>query len=169
MEKVFCATCKQSKARLECGLCQTPICRTCAQFLERNSFLLLEPEVPSELNHETYCAPCFVKTVGPALSDYEDTVSRARSVLVFTRSRGDETRVVRSSEKKLSVFDCSDEEETLLKLAFIAAQRKYNALLDVEFKSKKIRNGGYQTSLWSGSGIPARVDAAKFPVPDRNA
>ncbi len=169
MEKVFCSTCKQTKARLACGLCQTDICRTCAQFLERHSFLLLEPEVPADLNHETYCPACFIANVAPALNEYEDTVARARAVLVFTRSRGDETRVVRSSEKPLSVADCSDQKETLLKLAFIAARKKFNALLDVEYKSKKVRNGGYQTSIWSGSGIPARVDAEKFPTPDRNA
>ena len=168
MEKVLCASCKQTKARVTCGLCETPICRTCAQFLERHSFLLWEPKVPAELEHETYCAPCFISKVAPALSDYEDTVNRARAVLVFWRSRGDETRVVRSSEKPLSVADCSDEKDTLLKLAFLAAQKKFNALLDVEFKTKKVRNGGYQTTIWSGAGIPARVDASKFPVEERN-
>lgn len=167
MEKLPCGSCKSTKARLQCGVCELPLCRTCAQFLERNSFHLLLPDIPAELLHETYCPSCFVSKVAPALHEYEENVNQARAVLVFTRSRGDETRVVRSSEKKIRVEDCSDEKETLLKLAFIAARKKYNALLDVEFSSRKIRNGGYQTSLWNGTGIPARVDASKFPVPER--
>lgn len=166
MESQACAFCK-SKARLSCGVCASALCRTCAQFLEKNSFHLLEPNIPANLTHETYCGKCFIEHVAPALNEYETTLENARSLLVFTRSRGDETRVVRSSEKKISVADCADEKETLLKLAFVASKKKFNALLDVEFSSRKIRNGGYQTSLWNGSGIPARVDASKFPVPDR--
>jgi len=163
MDASLCSVCKIKKGLVGCGNCQCLICKKCSQYVKKNSFAMLEP-IPGELTHENYCPPCFITKIGPTLDAYNDAVQRAKDVLVFYRSRGDETRVVRSAEKPYKVTGCSDQPSTLLKLAFKAAQNDFNALLDVTFQSHKIRNGGYQTLRWDGVGIPAKVDAAKYPT-----
>ena len=50
----------------------------------------------------------------------------------------------------LTVKDCPDRDETIMRLAFFAAQRSSNAVIQVEVTAEKVRNGAYQTSKWSG-------------------
>jgi hypothetical protein len=49
-----------------------------------------------------------------------------------------------------------------MRLAFLAAKAQFNALVDVDIVPKKVRNFGYQTSLWQGSGVPTVIDASKL-------
>ena len=162
----LCSFCPSPKGNLNCGICDKTICRKCAQFLEKHSFPLWEPK-PAELLHEVYCAPCFIEKVAPAEALYEKTEGQARSVLVFYNSRGDESRPVKSSEKPLKVEGCIDRKEAMMRLAYLAAQKDFNALIDVNLAQKKIHNGGHQTSRWYGSGTPARVNREKFPDENR--
>lgn len=51
-----------------------------------------------------------------------------------------------SRKKQLvTVTDCSDKEEAVLKLAFLAANQNLNALIDADICSKKIRTGTDKT------------------------
>ncbi len=52
-------------------------------------------------------------------------------------------------------------------LAFLASLEKCNAVIDVDLKSKKVRAGSYQTTVWSGSGMPANV-SDELLVKDRS-
>lgn len=157
MDASACLSCKQTKGLSPCGSCQGPVCKRCLQVLEDNAFALLE-KVPGDLSHRAYCGPCFVGKVAPALDEYERTLALAKGVFVFHKGQGEETRLIKRSEKPLRVVECTDEKETLLRLAFLAAQRGFNALLDVDLTAKKVRNFGYQTLAWQGTGVPARID-----------
>ena len=69
---------------------------------------------------------------------------------------------MKRAAKPFRVDDCTDRDETLMRLAFLAAKADFNALLDVDIVAKKVRNFGYQTSQWQGIGVPARVDREKL-------
>ncbi len=143
---------------MSCGICDQAICKKCVAILEKGSFPLLNP-LPKELSHRTYCGTCYDEKVGPALEDFRRNLVRAKGVFVFYKNQGEETRLMRRSEKRLQVLDGVDRAETLLRLAFLAVNANFNALIDVEVFATKVRNKGYQTSKWQGSGIPTTVDA----------
>jgi len=126
-----------------------------ALFVDDESFALLEtpPVAPG-----AYCPACYDQQVWPALSEYNEQLERAKNVNMFYLSQSKESRFVRRIEKPISVKDCVDRQDAILRLAFIAVRAGKNALVDVDLSSSKIRNGGYQTSSWSGRAIPADIE-----------
>ena len=85
-----------------------------------------------------------------------------KSVFVFFKTQSKETRMMSRKEIQVKVENCPDREETLMRLAFLAAFGGFNTLIDVELNSEKVRNSSsYQTSNWSGSAKPTTIDASK--------
>jgi hypothetical protein len=115
------------------------------------------PVLPAPLSHSRYCGSCFSAEVSPVLEHYEETLGRAKNVLVFFKTRKRGLRVVKREKIPERVDECADRDETILRLAYIAAEKGYGALIEVDVNSKKVRNEGYQSSIWSGSGVAAEV------------
>lgn len=159
-----CCSCQKPKATLQCGLCKSAVCKNCAQFLPEGSFSFLK-EIPEDLKHGTYCGPCYDSKVAPELSDYEETMERAKNIAVFFKNQSKETRLMRRAERPFKITDCADRDEALMRLAFLAAKGKYNALIDVDITSEKILSGRYQTSKWSGTGVPTTLDERRINRP----
>ncbi len=162
MEKAACSTCHKPKATLECGICHCSVCKNCAQFLEENRFSFL-PVVPEELQHQVFCTYCFEDKIKPAIEVYEQEIERAKEVMIFFKKQTKETRHVKRLEEPVVVDHCLDRDETLLRLGFFAARAGYNALVDVEINSVKIREGSRQHADYSGRGVPAHMDLSKIP------
>ncbi|MBC7742525.1 MAG: hypothetical protein H7061_10020 [Bdellovibrionaceae bacterium] len=167
MEKLTCYLCHKPKATLYCGACTEAICKGCAQFLNDDTFSFLA-RIPASLKHTTYCEPCFHNTVEPELAAYNRILERAKNIMVFSKTQSKETRLIKRIEDPVKVIDCPDHDETILRLAFFAAQANYNAIVDVELVSEKVKNGSYQTSKWAGVAIPAQVNDAKL-LKDRSS
>ena len=166
MEKPVCCTCQKPKATLQCGICVSDVCKNCAQFLDAGSFSFLKV-LPKELSHTTYCMNCFDKEVAPALANYETTMAAAKEIQVFEKTQGKETRLIKRTEKPVEVLDCPDREETMLRLAFLAAALGFNAIIDADIRSEKVKVGGYQSTKWSGKALPANVSNRQL-VKDRS-
>lgn len=162
MIKPQCCVCQKPKATLVCGLCENPVCKYCAQYTDEKQFSFL-PSIPEELNHTTYCGPCYDLKIEPEIVKYEATMTEARNnISVFYTTDSKETRVFKRKDKPVSVDNCIDREEVLLRLAFLAAHEKYNAIIDVDVVAKKIRSGTYQTTKYSGSAILFTVTSNRF-------
>jgi hypothetical protein len=156
-----CSTCGKDKTRLHCGICEVSICKVCSDSLDsniENGRFLLMTDVPKELLHPVYCHCCFVEKVNPPYQRYLEVLERAKNIIVFDKGQKKETRLMRRNQKPLRVESCADRQETLMRLAFGAAEAGFNGLLDVDLSPKKIREGSYQTTSWSGSGIPAQIE-----------
>jgi uncharacterized protein YbjQ (UPF0145 family) len=160
MTASVCVSCRKPNATRTCGLCEEGVCKNCVQFLEESTFSFL-PEIPGELAHSHYCSGCYTLTVEPALQSYEETLERARGVLVFFTTQKLRPTIFKKEVQQVRVEACPDRDETILRLAFRAASLGHNALLETEVTSKKVRNEGYQKSEWKGVAIPATIDAAK--------
>jgi hypothetical protein len=160
MEKSVCISCFKPKATLECGACHSTVCKYCAQFVEEETFSFLG-QVPEDLAHSTYCPPCFNEKVQPKLDAYNHTMELAKEIDVYYKKQSKETRLIKRFEDPVHVQACSDRDETILRLAFFAAQRNFNSIVDVQVSSVKVKMGSYQNLSWSGTGIPAQV------LPDR--
>lgn len=156
-----CGSCLKPSATLECGHCKDSVCKKCANFVEADQFSFMG-QVPEELSHQVYCHRCYEEKVAPALTRHEEAMERAKNFPVFFTTQSKETRLIKRKEQPLTVQDCTDRDETLLRLAFLAAQGGFNALIGVELTSKKIKDGTYQTQVWSGTGIPVNADPKRL-------
>lgn len=87
--------------------------------------------------------------------------------MVFMKAQFKETRFVKRLEDPITVAECADYDETLLRLAFRGAELNFNGIIDVDITSKKVRTGNYQTSVFSGTAIPANVREDKL-IKDRS-
>lgn len=150
-----------SKQHLQCQTCQCDLAKAEAQFVDEETFGLLS-QPPEGVSLGVYCNPCFEAQVRPALDAYLEKVELAKNVNVFLATQSKESRFVRRTEKPIRVEECLDRDEALLRLALMAVELNKNALVDVDFSSRKIRNGGWQTARWSGRGIPANIEESQL-------
>jgi uncharacterized protein YbjQ (UPF0145 family) len=156
MSDLICKTCRKPKANFECGVCHEHMCKTHTQFVtDTFSFL---PKIPTDLTHSTYCVNCFDEKVAEPLAEYEATMEKAKEVMMFTKDQTKLTGHLKRKEDPITVEDCEDEEEVVLRLAFQAAQMGYNCILDVNIKNKKIINGSHKKVIFTATAIPITID-----------
>jgi len=113
-------------------------------------------KVPEELSHGYYCNDCFVDKISNELDSYNDTLESAKGMDVyFKKKHSRETHYFKRAPKTIVVKDCRDYDEMILRMAFLAAQLKYDTIIDIETSSCKEYDGSYKTLLWSGTALPA--------------
>jgi hypothetical protein len=156
-EQSFCKTCKRPKANFHCGLCHETTCKSCAQFMSEDTFSFLR-KIPNELNHSIYCAKCFDDRVSQSLHEYENTMKAAKNVMVFSKEEAKKTGHLKRKEMPYQIENCEDQNETILRLAFYAAQDGFNCLLDLELRHKKIIVGSHKKTIYSGTATPISID-----------
>lgn len=156
-----CNHCGKTKAPYTCGCCLDTLCKSCVQFMPDDAFQFLTNR-PKEISHNWYCSVCFGQNVVPALAEYEAIAEHARGVLVFDVTQGKETRFVKRLEKPIIIASGADEQDITMRLAYMAAEKNFNALVDVDIKAVKVRDGSYQTTAYSGKGIPTNVTDRKL-------
>lgn len=156
MSEHLCKTCRKPKANFECGICHEHMCKTHTQFVS-DTFSFLK-KVPQELTHPTYCVNCFDDKVAGPLADYENTMEQAKEVMMFTKDQTKMTGHLKRKEEPVSVVDCEDQDETILRLAFQAAQMGHNCILDVDIKTRKIIVGSHKKTIFSATAIPITID-----------
>lgn len=129
--------------------------------MEDGAFSFLK-KVPAELSHPIYCPQCFDEKVALPLQDYNDTLERAKEVIIFSKDETKKTRLFSRKEESVEVTDCLDREETILRLAFLAAQKNFNSIIDVELKYEKVMNGSHRYHVWKGRAVPCKMDARQL-------
>lgn len=159
-----CSICRQTHSSLKkdyrCGICADLLCKKCARTHHESFFSFLQT-IPEKLTHQIYCDPCYQKHVAPEMESYTETMARAKNLFVFEKKMKN-VPVMECSKQKLSVKDCVDRKECILRLAFLAAKLSFNAIMNVEVSSQKMRNAGYQHTLWNATGHPAHVDETRL-------
>ena len=166
MENSECYSCRKPKAPFECEVCHEQFCKNCSQILDEAVFKFL-PEKPPALSHSIYCGGCFDQEVAPQLVEYTLAVESAKEAFVFFKTGKRRIPLIRRGKTAYRIQNCQDRDETIFRLAFLAVKDGFNAITEVEVTSKKVRNEGYQTSTWSGSAMPAEVDAEKMDRDDQ--
>jgi hypothetical protein len=100
--------------------------------------------------------------VEPAIAAYQETLEKAKEVIFIPKSFRGQLFVIRKSTTQIHAKEMRDRDETIMKLAFKAAEGGFNALIQGDVTSQKVRNHGYQKSLWNGSAFPAQLDESKL-------
>lgn len=114
--------------------------------------------IPDELSRGTYCPSCYEQKVLSAKKPYLEMMERAKEVYLFFKKHS--VPLIRRSKNLLSVENCPDRNELLLRLAFFAAEQSFNALVDVKVVSEKVFVNNYQSLIWSGTAFPAQIRVA---------
>jgi len=153
MEKIECQTCFKNKTALRCGDCEEPTCKVCSYFIDDTVFEYAEL-LPESVKDKTFCTPCYHKNADPILEEYKEYLEAAKNINVYSSIQGNETGMIRRIEKPIMVKECNDQEEALMLLAFYAAKKGYDTLVDVDIKSTKTGKGTYQKLIWTGRGVP---------------
>src|SRR5687768_3173596 len=81
-EETLCTSCRRPKTAHDCGICGERVCKSCVQFLKEGTFAFLA-DVPEKLSKTYYCQNCHDEHVAPALTDYYETMEKARQVFIF--------------------------------------------------------------------------------------
>jgi hypothetical protein len=157
----ICQACQKNKSIFACVSCGCGVCKSCVEFVQREQFLLADPP-PIEIREGTFCGRCFDEKVAAELTRYEETTERAKNVFVFYKDEHKITHYFDRGKIPVSVKDCEDKEDVLMKLAYKAASQDCNAMIETEVIGDKVRKGAYQTTNWSGSCYPISVDPRKL-------
>jgi hypothetical protein len=115
-------------------------------------------KVPKELSHNQYCLPCFSTKIRSEVLAYRQTMKKAKDIIFLDKPRRRPLRILRRSEIPLLVQNCADREETVMRLAFQAAELGFESVIKADVNYKKVRNEGYQKMVWTGTGIAATLD-----------
>jgi len=166
MQKETCTTCGKSKSILNCGMCAVTVCKHCAQFIDEDTFSFLDVKKP-EMAHSTFCNTCFDQHIAADLVLYEQTMETAKNISIYYNDQGKETRLMKRIDVLLTVNDCTDRNEIIMRLAFKAVQMGFNAVIDVDIVATKVRTGAYQTHMYRATGIPSNAHE-KNKVHDRS-
>lgn len=158
--KQTCIFCHLQRQTVRCGVCENPVCRSCALHVSRADFELFD-ELDATLLHPDYCPTCYDSTVALAKAQYDEIVERAKQVHYWPKSYRGAVPILKKSQVKLRVANVTDEKLALLKLAVEASRSGFNALIHGEISARKVRNHGYQKMLWSGSAMAATIDESK--------
>lgn len=154
MEKSQCLSCLKSSTNLKCDICQNSCCKDCMIYIDEDVFDLVEM-LPTKIYDKGLCSNCFNTEASPIIEEYKEILEKAKVVNVYDMQQTQETYKMPRHEKPVIVTECEDREETLLRLAFLAAQKGFNTLVDVDLQSTKSKQPGtYKKHVWSGRGIP---------------
>jgi len=156
-----CTMCDKAKAPYQCGCCNDTLCKSCVQFMPDEAFQFVTNRA-KEISHNYYCNPCFDLNVVPALAEYEEIAERARQIAVFDVTQGKETRFIKRLERPMVLETGVDAQDITIRLAYMAAEKNYNAIVDLDIKAIKVRDGSYQTTAYSGKAIPVILDTRKL-------
>lgn len=157
MIKTLCQSCLKNETLLFCSDCLAPSCKKCSCFIDEDEFEY-QVLLPEKFKAKTFCSKCFELKALPVLNEYREILVKAKNINVYDITQGSETGRMPRQEKPIVIEECNDREETLLRLAFQAAMKGYNTLIDVDLRSKKVSQGGkYKKLVWSGKGIPIDI------------
>ena len=149
------------KALLVCGLCRDLYCKKCTEFLAQDTFSFMG-KIPKDLTHTHYCFGCYSRSIQPALRAYNEVMRRAKAVMILDKPRRRPLTILKKFPEPLEVVDCPDREETVLRLAFKAAELGFNSVIRANINYKKVGSSSYQKLIWHGSGIAADLDDRKL-------
>ncbi len=160
MAQQTCAICLNTKTSLTCDACADPTCKYCSYFVDETVFEYIDL-LPESLRHKKFCQNCYNSQFQTQVEKYLALLKQAKMVTVFTKDQSAECKWMKRLEKPISIVNCDDREETLLRMAFLAVEKGFNTLVDVEIKYTKVGENSYKKYLWSGTGVPVNPPPKK--------
>ena len=146
-----------------CGICRKSITKKEAEYVDENEFIY-QSNLSENLKHSHYCESCFDEVVKPAKEKYLEILKLAKGMPVLMKSYRGFTPLIKKSRIEVSVSDCPDREDLIMKLAFLSVEQGFNAIIQTDIVCEKVRNNGRQKSKWSGKALPATINTEKLEL-----
>ncbi len=154
MTKKTCGSCFKNKTSLRCSDCEDLSCKSCSIFVDEYEFEYMA-QFSQDLLDKVFCPSCYNQKVSDQIQKYNEALVLAKNINVYDKDQGSETGIIKKIEKPIHVKDCEGEKEALMKLAFLAAMKGYDTIIDTHLVAEKVSRGGkYRTHLWRGSAVP---------------
>ena len=91
------------------------------------------------------------------MNSYTHDLELAKEIIIYEKSQTKLTRFLKRKEEPYIVDNCEDKQEALMKMSFYAVQEKFNALIDIEYFTKKIIVGSHKKTIWSARAVPISI------------
>ncbi len=153
MEAKECTVCCSNKTAIQCDICSCASCKHCCYFIDEDVFEFVSL-LPEKLQNKAFCPNCYNENISEEMEYLKETMQKARDVDVYLKDQGTETRRIRRIQKPIHIKECADREETLMRLAFLAAQKGFDTIIGVDIQAKKVGKGTYKKMIWSGTAVP---------------
>lgn len=157
MESNTCDVCLANKTPIHCDRCDCFSCKKCSHFINENIFEFQE-FLPEHLRGKAFCPNCYTDHIQEEFAKYEDILERAQNIDVYEKKLSSETRLIPRTEKKIKIEGSAGRKDAILQLAFLAASKGFNTIIDVDLVSRKIRNASHKKLVWDGTAMPANVE-----------
>lgn len=162
---MLCSQCLIAKKNVNpCASCQQLVCRDCRGFLDAETLFENDPELINQGQQlgQIFCSTCYESQALPLIQKRQELEANAQGVYYWSKSYRGRIPVLEKSSKVLTVAQCKDRGDAILRLSYEVAKHGYNGLLNLEVQSKKVRNEGYQKMAWSAQGLPVLIDKAEI-------
>jgi hypothetical protein len=116
-------------------------------------------KLPKELSHSVYCSPCYDSGVSAEHLRYEETMDKAKDIIIFSKDETKKTGHLKRKELPYKVEDCEDKDEAIMRLAFFAVEDGFNCLLDVHVTHRKIIVGSHKKTIYTATATPILIDS----------
>ena len=156
MNSNTCEVCLTAKTPLRCELCKKASCKQCSIFIDEDRFELFVL-LPQSLQHKTFCPQCYNEDIAEQMTGYEEILQKAKQLDTYDITQSSETRLMKRLEKPVKVSECEDRKEALLHLAFRAAERGFDTIIDVNITPEKSGQNSYMKKIWSGTAVPINL------------
>ncbi len=156
-----CVICESKKGLEPCGLCGSHSCKAHVHDLGAEAFSFMT-KIPKDLTARLYCPLCFDAKIAEPLARYEELLAKANDIYYLSRDYPGYVHVLRRHTRRVSVPDCDDRRETILRLAYVAAELGMNAIIESEVVARKDNKGKYKSHRWSGTAVPAIIDGEQL-------
>ena len=138
---------------MKCDDCDCLSCKHCSFIIDGEVFELVSL-LPDSIKDKAFCPNCYNDKYGAIFEEQLEILERAKDVNVYSKIQTKETRLIRRIHKPIHIKECEGREETLLRLAFLAAKEGYDTLVDVDLTTQKIGTKSYIRLLWNGVAVP---------------
>ena len=118
----------------------------------------MRKKVPDSLKHNNYCIPCFDDNVATPLTEYNDTMEKAKDIILYSKEQTKLTRLIKTKAEPYKVENCEEEDEAVMRMSFWAVEDGHNCLIHLQFNTKKIIVGSHKKTMFGATAIPCTID-----------
>ncbi len=150
--------CRLPRADRACDGCSEHLCRTCSIIISPEEDFCFEIEPTRKPTGSTFCGLCEDRILNPLREKYAETLAAARQVNVIPKAYRGRVTIIKKGTHILVTGPWADTKQAELALAFLAARKGFNAIINTQVVSKKVRNFGYQRTEYNATALPADIN-----------
>ena len=165
---MICIFCDSEKANWTCENCNNTICKKHLSKLNPEDYSIKSLNPPKVFSQTTFCIDCFESIVQPEIEIFNEQLEKAKNVGIWTENYRGKLPITKKALKPIQFKDFTDKKDLILALAFRAIEMGFNGVIELKWKSSKVRKNEYQKMIWEGQGLPVELPEEWLEKSDNN-